>query len=640
MANLKNHSGFWLRDDAAAAFNRAEADHGVFIVNSAGRTEYEQQLLINRWNVGGVFNRPPYLYMPAMPARTSNHVAGGGIAVDISDWRRFAQICEQYGFRHTYPNSDPVHFDYVGPVSGGSGSGSTSNVDSKVRERQAWLISRGYDLGTTGADGIAGPMYASAVQKYQTFLRAYGYIGDIDGNWGDGTQTAHQKYYDQVNNPSPVNEKIKREQAFLISRGYDLGTTGADGIAGPKYVAAVKAYQTYLKTNYGYAGEIDGNWGDGTQTAHEKYYAVLTAPSTSTTPAFPLPAGQWFGPEAGGDNSVSGWHSYSAELKVFQQRMKDRGWPITVDGLYGPEGATTPEGNTAEIVVAFQKGKGLTADGLIGPTTWAAAWTSPVTPATPTPADPKPTTPTTPTDPTIPTDEAAATPNLISPSAADFPSWIRFETILDSDGQEVDHNKKLAEYYGKAYDPVESHIHWWGEPGKGGTHDDNVGYIRNTKDLSVNFVVSAGRVTLMVPINKVALTTGQRNPFAWKSENDPTVTDLSNDELGYRTMGYLHYIVEKLNPKLLNEPIRLHKEFMATSCSGLDKAKVRSYADKFRTGALDPKTGKAPAVIPTPDPKPETPSTVQVSKDFYDNVLKKLPIEFRSLADDLDSGLV
>lgn len=625
MATLRNHPGFWLRDDAAAAFNQAEADHGVFIVNSAGRTVSEQQSLINRWNQGGWQNRPPYLYKPATPAETSNHVVNGGIAVDIGDWRRFAQVCGKYGFRHSYPDSDPVHFDFIGGnIAGGV------NPDSTVQAQQNWLISRGYDLGPTGADGIKGPKYAAAVQKYQTFLRAYGYTGDIDGIWGPGTQEAHAKYYAAVNNQ---NAELKAQQAWLISRGYDLGTSGADGIWGPKTETAIKGYQTFLRA-WGYTGDIDGQWGAGTQTAHEKFAQSLV--QQPAVPAFPLPAGKWFGPEGGGENSISGYYSYNAELKQFQQRMKDRGWPITVDGYYGPKGATTPQGNTAEVVVAFQKEKGLTADGLIGPKTWEAAWTSPVTPTTPTPEPPNPTEPTT---PTVPDDEAAATPNLISPTTADFPSWIRFETVLDTDGQSPDWNKTLAEYYGKPYNPVESHVHWWGEPGKGGSHDGNVSYIRNTKDLSVNFVVSAGRVTLMVPINKVALTTGQRNPFAWKSENDPTITDLSNDELGYRTMGYLHYIVEKLNPSLLNEPIRHHKEFYSTSCSNLDKPKVRAYAEAFRTGALDPATGKKP-IIDVPDiPDPE-PLTVQISKDFYDRVLKNLPGEFRSLADDLDEGLV
>ena len=625
MATLRNHPKFWLRDDAAKAFDQAEADHGVFIVNSAGRTVSEQQNLINRWNRGGSANRPPYLYKPAMPATASNHVRNGGVAIDIGDWRRFAQVCGRYGFKHSYPDSDPVHFDFVG----GTGSGAAT-PKSGIRDQQAWLISRGYDLGPEGVDGIAGPKYAAAVQKYQTFLRAYGYAGDIDGIWGAGTQAAHAKFYAAV---TQGNQTLKSQQAWLISRGYDLGPQGADGIWGPKTEAAIKAYQTHLR-GFGYTGDIDGSWGVGTQAAHEKFVASLAA--TPAIPAYPLPAGKYFGPE-GDPNGISGFHSYSAELRQWQQRMKDRGWPITVDGIYGFRGDKTPRGNTAEVAVAFQKEKGLVPDGLIGPATWKAAWETPVTPTPPTPAEPNPTEPTT---PSVPDDEAAATPNLISPTAADFPSWIRFDVQLDSDGQGVDHNKKAAEYYGKPYNPVESHVHWWGEPGKGGSHDGNVSYIRNTKDLSVNFVVSAGRVTLMVPLNKIALTTGQRNPFAWKSENDPMITDLSNDELGYRTMGYLHYIVEKLNAGLLNEPIRHHKEFYSTSCSLLDKSKVRDYAEKFRTGKLDPATGKPP-VIDVPDiPDPEQPETVQVNKDFYDNVLKKLPGEFRSLADDLDAGLI
>lgn len=620
MATLRNHPGFWLRDDAAAQFDRAEADNGVFVLNSAGRYEWEQQEAINRWQQGGVYNRPPYLYKPAMPASASNHVKDGGIAVDIGDWRRFAQFCGNYGFAHTYPDSDPVHFDFVG------GGGGGSNFNQDVQNQQNWMISRGYNLGQAGADGIAGPQYAAAVQQYQTFLRAYGYAGDIDGIWGPGTQTAHQAYYDYVQN---ANAELKNQQAWLISRGYNLGSSGADGIWGPATEAAIKAYQEFLRA-FGYTGDVDGAWGAGTQAAHEKYAASLTA--QPATPAFPLPDGKYFGPEAGGDQSISGWHSYNAELKVWQQRMADRGWPITVDGYYGPVGATTPTGNTAEVTVAFQKEKGLVVDGFIGKATWNAAWTTPITPETPTPAPPNPTDPV---PPSVPDDEAAATPNLVSPTAADFPSWISFDVVLDPEAQAADLNKKAAEYYGKPYSPVESHLHWWGAPGQGGTHAGNVSHIRNTADLSVNFVVSEKRITLMVPLNKIALTTGTRNPFAWKSENDPTLTDWQ-----YKTMGYLHFIVEKLNPVLLNEPLRHHKEFYATSCSEINKAKVREYAETFRTGALDPATGLAPVVTPPVDPPVEPPVSekVEISASAY-ALFKSLPSEFRSLADDIDAEL-
>lgn len=621
MATLQNHPGYWLRDDAAAAFNQAEADHGIFTVNSAGRYEWEQQDLINKWNQGGTYNRPPYLYKPAMPAKTSNHVAGGGKALDIGDWRRFAQVCQRYGFQHTYPDSDPVHFDYVG---GGSGGG---NFSQTVKDQQAWLISRGYDLGSTGADGIAGPKYAAAVQSYQTFLRAYGYSGDIDGQWGDGTQAAHTQFYNAIQNS---NAELKSQQQFLISRGYDLGSTGADGVWGPKTESAIKSYQTFLR-KYGYSGDIDGKWGDGTQAAHAKFYAELNS-STSTTPPFPLPDHQWFGPEAGGDNSISGWYSHSESLKLWQQRMSDRGWPITVDGLYGPKGATTPQGNTAEVTVAFQTEKQLVPDGLIGPATWKAAWEAPVTPAPPIPEKPKPTEPA-PTDP-LPDDELKATPDLITPLTKDFPSWIKFDIVTDPESQKPYLNKEAAEYYGVPYNPIESHLHWWGEPGKSGTHDGNVSHLKNTKDLSVNFVVSEKRITLMVPINKIALTTGKRNPYAWKSENDPTLTDWQ-----YKTMGYLHYIVEKLNPTLANEPLRLHHEFYATRCSEIDKAKVRQYAEDFRTGKLDPATGLAPEkpVDPKPDPEPVEPEEGYVSVPI--SFLSGLPGEFRKLADDIEKLL-
>lgn len=629
MATLRNHAGLWLRDDAAAAFDKAEADHGVFIVNSAGRTEAQQQQLIDRWNQGGWQNRPPYLYQPASPAKTSNHVINGGIAVDIGDWRRFATICERYGFRHTYPVGDPVHFDFVGF---GSGAGSGSTFNQTVKDQQQWLIDRGYDLGQSAADGIKGPNTVRAFQQYQTFLRSYGYTGDIDGDWGPATQIAHNAYVQALGNESAV---LKARQQWLISRNYNLGASGADGVWGPATENAIKQYQTFLRA-YGYNGDIDGQWGAETQAAHLKYYSEVTTPPVSSgPPAFPLPEGKYFGPEAD-PNAISGYHSYTGELRQWQQRMSDRGWPITVDGLYGYKGDTTPRGNTAEITVAFQKEKDLLPDGLIGPATWSAAWTAPVTGTPPVPDPPNPTEPPVVTPPVD--DELAATPNLITPSAADYPSWIRYDIVTDPEGQKVNLNLEAQGYYGVPYLPVETHLHWWNVPGEGGTHDGNVNYIKNTKDLSVNYVLSENRITMMVPINKIALTTGRRNPYAWKVENDPTLS-----EQQYKTMGYLVYIVEKLNPVLANEPLRLHKEFYSTSCSEIRKDKVRDYAEKFRTGALDPATGEAPVVTPPidppvdppvdPEPEPEVPvGMVLVPKSF----LAGLAIEFRNLANDLD----
>ena len=88
-------------------------------------------------------------------------------------------------------------------------------------------------------------------------------------------------------------------------------------------------------------------------------------------PPFPLPNGSYFGPRSGPAKSVSGYYSHREDLRVWQQRMKDRGWRITPDGLYGDE--------TARVAKGFQAEKGLAADGLVGRDTWNAAWESPVT---------------------------------------------------------------------------------------------------------------------------------------------------------------------------------------------------------------------------------------------------------------------
>lgn len=59
-------------------------------------------------------------------------------------------------------------------------------------------------------------------------------------------------------------------------------------------------------------------------------------------------------------------------VRQWQQRVKDRGWRrMAVDGTY--------DALDDELCRAFQKEKGLEVDGQVGPSTWAAAWTAPIT---------------------------------------------------------------------------------------------------------------------------------------------------------------------------------------------------------------------------------------------------------------------
>jgi cell wall-associated NlpC family hydrolase len=63
--------------------------------------------------------------------------------------------------------------------------------------------------------------------------------------------------------------------------------------------------------------------------------------------------------------------STGTAVTLVQQRLKDRGWTVTVDGRFGTA--------TAAVVRSFQLEKHLTVDGKVGPRTWDALWRAPIT---------------------------------------------------------------------------------------------------------------------------------------------------------------------------------------------------------------------------------------------------------------------
>ena len=129
-----------------------------------------------------------------------------------------------------------------------------------------------------------------------------------------------------------------------------------------------------------------------------RYFEGGKAPSkppTSARPApgpnvaFPLPSSDYyFGPKSGDQYSVSGFYGRrfngkkDAEwLQLWARQLDQRGWSVGKgksyltrfgnDGRYGNE--------YRRLIKAFQADQGLKQDGLLGPVTWRAAFTNPVT---------------------------------------------------------------------------------------------------------------------------------------------------------------------------------------------------------------------------------------------------------------------
>jgi len=60
-----------------------------------------------------------------------------------------------------------------------------------------------------------------------------------------------------------------------------------------------------------------------------------------------------------------------SDVYTWQTQMTARGWTLAADGIYGPE--------SDGICRQFQAEKGLDVDGVVGPDTWAATWSAPIT---------------------------------------------------------------------------------------------------------------------------------------------------------------------------------------------------------------------------------------------------------------------
>ena len=149
---------------------------------------------------------------------------------------------------------------------------------------------------------------------------------------------------------------VKNVQARLVSLGYSVGASGADGILGADTYSAVKAYQK----DHGLA--VDGIPGPDTLGALKAGKGKKAAAATAT---------------ATGKIDEDGWWG-QATTRALQEVLgtpqdstvssQDAGWkPILAACTSGWEFVPSGQAQGSQLITAMQTRMGITADGIAGP---------------------------------------------------------------------------------------------------------------------------------------------------------------------------------------------------------------------------------------------------------------------------------
>ena len=277
---------------------------------------------------------------------------------------------------------------YALSADGVVGTGTWGKIQTLIKEIQNALSKKGYN--TNGIDGLAGPATYEAIIDFQ---RANGLM--VDGQVGPATR---EKLLgtsgDGGSDSFPLKIGSKGPYVLFLQNGLwitCINPNGRDGDFGNGTAAAVRLFQsnyglsvdgvvgtaTWEKlrsvirpiqqalVNHGYnTGGVDGIAGDQT------YNAILAFQKANGLTADGM-VGNATKAKLGITGSGGGSGTTSATLRVgsngsltryLQHMLNVLGYPMLVDGSFG----TT----TQNAIISFQKKRGITADGVVGSTTW------------------------------------------------------------------------------------------------------------------------------------------------------------------------------------------------------------------------------------------------------------------------------
>ena len=111
----------------------------------------------------------------------------------------------------------------------------------------------------------------------------------------------------------------------------------------------------------GFKVTVDGYFGPGSVAVTKKFQHAVGLTEDGA-----------FGPNTRDRiHKIPSWNNGNHTAREWQQKLKDRGWHITVDNAWGAK--------SASILKQFQAEKRIAVDGLRGPESWAALWAHPVT---------------------------------------------------------------------------------------------------------------------------------------------------------------------------------------------------------------------------------------------------------------------